>query len=407
MSLDTWDELSHWGPHAKLIYYNNGLINISQDVIHKNYPPASALFYYYFFRLTGYSEGVAYIAQTILMLAPLAILLQNFSWKRVINAIIFYSLTIELMVAFLKVSLGYRITIYMDSAVGIFVGMSLVYYFQSDRGARNILYLAPVLFSFMLLKVQLMPLALLVLVMLTLDQLLILRREKLIQRAQEKSVRQKVFGRIGALIFLFMSPFLAMLSWNHYLASMHLGAGKRVVLSLPSLINIVTFTISDKERLILQSFVENLHYPLIKLSILFCLVALLFFLKKTRGEKKQLLFIHSYMLLGFIAYLCGLLLMYSFGFEYHEAIHLASFHRYLGIYYTAWFLLVLSNFSFIFRSSAYTRSKKIIIPLLLIAILFIFNILHFNPLTYLALSSLKCDNPTQFSSACFSKIFSR
>ncbi len=77
-----WNELSHWGPHAKFIYYNNGFINISQNVIHKNYPPAGALFYYYFFRLISYSEGVAYVAQTILMLAPLTMLLQNFSWKK-------------------------------------------------------------------------------------------------------------------------------------------------------------------------------------------------------------------------------------------------------------------------------------------------------------------------------------
>ncbi|MCP4476256.1 MAG: hypothetical protein GY821_17195, partial [Gammaproteobacteria bacterium] len=33
--------------------------------------------------------------------------------------------------------------------------------------------------------------------------------------------------------------------------------------------------------------------------------------------------------------------------------------------------------------------------------------LHNQTMTLTALSSLKCDNPTQFSSACFSKIFSR
>ncbi|MCP4473246.1 MAG: hypothetical protein GY821_01465 [Gammaproteobacteria bacterium] len=282
MHFSVWDEFAFWGPHAKLIYYNNGLLNISQHAIHQDYPPAGALFYYYFFRLTGYSEGVAFVAQAILLFSPLSILLQGFSWKKIANAITSYVIICSLLVLYFRIFIdpNHPIDVYMDSVVGIFLGMGLTYYFQSKRTALNIIYLSPIFFTFILLKMKLMPLALLALLLIFFDQLLILCRERSREmESSQKSVRP-LCRRVSAFALLAISPFFAKLSWQHYLVNTHMLAEWKINLSIRKIVNGIIFNVSDKERLVLHAFIKQTIYDSRQLFLLLSLIVLACFFKR-------------------------------------------------------------------------------------------------------------------------------
>lgn len=68
MSFNRYDEFSHWGLVVRDIYINDRLPNFSSDLISfQAYPPGSALWIYFVTRVTGFSESMAYIAQSFLV----------------------------------------------------------------------------------------------------------------------------------------------------------------------------------------------------------------------------------------------------------------------------------------------------------------------------------------------------
>ena len=63
-----FDEFAHWGPRAKFVYMNEGFVKESDNLILKSYPVGGALFYYLFYKFSGYSESITYFSQNILLM---------------------------------------------------------------------------------------------------------------------------------------------------------------------------------------------------------------------------------------------------------------------------------------------------------------------------------------------------
>lgn len=78
-----WDEFSHWGTVMKEVVRVQGLPDARTVIDYKEYPPAAAVFGYFFMFATGFSESICYIAQGVLCACMLAVFLYGCSWKNI------------------------------------------------------------------------------------------------------------------------------------------------------------------------------------------------------------------------------------------------------------------------------------------------------------------------------------
>ncbi|OGT85857.1 MAG: hypothetical protein A3G86_04075 [Gammaproteobacteria bacterium RIFCSPLOWO2_12_FULL_42_18] len=347
--LTQWDEFAQWGPHIKLMYWHHGFIQASDVTTHKAYPPGGTLFYYLFLRLTHFSEGMAYVAQCLLTIAPIAILFSDYpanAWRRVI---IFYVVTIILLLS-LGIKIGPVGTLYMDGVTGIFVGMCLVFYFSSKKTARDILLLLPTVMALTLFKVKLFPFVLMIACIIFLDQWCF--------------ERTSFLKKFSCIVALPIASLLVSSTWHHYLNHIQV---KREWKMHPSFSHL-----SGTQHAIIHNFFHALT-PTVLFLVLIVFFTILIYQYTT--EKKRLVLTQSILCACFVLYIAGLLLMYLFSFGEYEAVHHLSLNRYLHIIEIAWLLVTLYFFFQCLKSVAIFSDiveKKIIIALCVAIFVYLF-----------------------------------
>lgn len=353
-----WDEFTHWGPHSKLVFDHNGFFTSQDVVIHKSYPLGGALFQYLFFRLSGFSEGTAYAAQCLLLMAPLPILLQYFNWSSWKKAFIAYGLTLFFLLL-LKVKMGPIDSLYMDSAVGIYVGMCVVTFLSSEKKIVDVLFLIPMIAALMLFKQKLLPFVLLIAVMIF-----------SIQWMQNKKLTLSSLAAVCVLpiVSVFMTQ-----SWHYYLERIH----TKVEWKLPITWQKLQATFLSPAGSTAHTIIINYCHAILPILIFVCVMILLngiaFYFRQDR--KSELVIVNMLLLFGLAAYVFGLLLLYLFSFGTYEGLIHASMDRYLRIYYIVWTLITLY---FLFDAiKLYRLSAKIengaIIAIIMLMIYFIYT----------------------------------
>ncbi len=315
-----FDEFTQWGPHSKFVFYNNGFISATDITIHKSYPLGGALFQYLFFRVSGFGEGTAYVAQCLLIMAPLSILVQNYQWSNVRKTFIAYFSAL-LALLLLKVQIGPTDSLYMDSAVGVYFGMSLVAYLSSAKNISNILYLIPVIAAFVLFKQKLMPFVLIISAIILFDQIYYYRSKNIITR-------------MFSVALLPITAWLVTQSWHDYLNKINAGIEWKINFSFLTL-----HTLTSK--IIIINYIHALRPALLFIILIFLINLISYYCYQLKNKKINLVLINIILLFGFIAYITGLLLLYLFSFTTYEAVHHASMGRYLGIYEIGWALTAL------------------------------------------------------------------
>jgi len=331
-----WDEFSHWGPHAKLIFYHHGLWGKDIVVNHKSYPPGSELFYYLFFRVFGYSEQIAYLAQIVLTITPLSILASNISWRHWGKACAMLCATILVLGLVLQFRFGPTNILYKDQLVGVFFGMGIVSYLYSKRHAKDILMLIPMVFAMSLFKLKLLPLVLVMTVVIASECVIDLMYEK---GAQRKEALKKLF----AVISLPIASLIASLTWSHYLKEIQENAEWVMKLDIHSLLQAFTAEATTRHQQVLNNFIMALKWPAKFSGVIAMGVCIVAWLNKNNIVRGKIILRHLIMLLGLAGYLFGLLLLYLYVFSDYEGIGLASFYRYLSIYLIGWLLVFLSD----------------------------------------------------------------
>ncbi len=129
-----WDEFTHWGPLAKIFYYNNGFVTSSNMVTHKSYPPGGPIFYYFFmFFSKDFSIGKAYSAQLILQLAPLVILFGNNKWKSWKKVSLLWLVLLICLVSLYHFSVGFLGSLYMDFSVSFYWAGLVNFYLTENK----------------------------------------------------------------------------------------------------------------------------------------------------------------------------------------------------------------------------------------------------------------------------------
>lgn len=346
-----WDEFTHWGPHSKLIFYHNGFLTASDVAIHKSYPLGGALFHYFFFRLSGFNEGIAYVAQTLLLMAPLSIFIAQYDWRHWKRALIVYALVIFALLI-LKVQIGVTNSLYMDTAVGIYTGMAIVSFLSSQKNIAAILYLVPVIAAMTLFKQKLIPFVLLISVIIFVTQL-----SDKNARASERAglyfgfcSARSLTRAFLALITLPLTSILITESWHHYLTKINESVEWKMHFTLAKLQGAFLAPSGSIPHIIISNYAHALMPAFVAVFVIMILNTIAFYF--STNNKTTIAIVRAVLLLGFIAYAFALLMMYLFSFGTYEGIMHASMGRYLNIYFIAWALVTLY-----FLSNALSRFK--------------------------------------------------
>lgn len=328
-----WDEFSHWGPHSKLVYLNNGFLKADDVSVHPSYPLAGALFQYFFFQITGFNEKTAYIAQCFMLMSPLCIFLKNYQWKDFSKAFLSFSFIVLLLIL-LHLPIGLNTSLYMDAASGIYAGMLIVAYFSLPKKNSSILYLIPIVIALTLFKQKLFPFVLMATAIILINEIF----ENFNKRILATSI-QKIGFRLLLPLVLPLASYITTTSWHLYLMKTKVPIEWKMNITFQKLKS--AFLIDKTSHQIIINYVHGFSHVLEFLTVLVFLIMITFFSYKDKNKKNQLLIIQTSLFLGFIAYSFGLLLMYLFTFSVYEGITHASMDRYLNIYYLFWSVVTL------------------------------------------------------------------
>jgi hypothetical protein len=361
------DEFAHWASYAKYMFLHNGFIQLSDMIGFRSYPPGSGLFYYLFYLIGGFSEGASYIAQQLLILTAIPVTLRSIRWKNWQLVFLGYSFLL-LMLKFLHAEIGFTGSLYMDVIVGIYLGSIVVCYRLSDRKCADILWLIPPIFALLIFKLHLFPIILGVTVFIILDQLLqafyFLRDHTTMLSVLAKC--KLIFGRAFSISLIPASSLLAIISWRHYLKKSNITMAWNLHVTKAQLLNLFTGNGLDATQLMTITHYKHalLGRPIIFAVGCILLAVLTFTLCKQKEDKYAVVLDNTFMFLGFVGYLFSLLLMYVFLFSSYEGPRLASFSRYINIYYIAWSIVIFTGLFRALQNYEFIKKRIIQFPLI-------------------------------------------
>lgn len=127
-----YDEFSHWGIFLKEMLASDAVWDSDSRAMVLRYPPGAPLWQYFFLRLTGFTEGNAYLAQFCLLMMPLLVLWQGCTWRRP-----FWLIATLVLIAFSITNFGHGFaSLYVDHLLGAWFA-GTVFNFMLDLKDRT------------------------------------------------------------------------------------------------------------------------------------------------------------------------------------------------------------------------------------------------------------------------------
>ena len=212
-----WDEFSHWGLVTKELYFSGVLDNGSGNAAFPHYPPGTALWHYFVISNTRFSEGAVYLAQFVLLTAPLTVLYRRVTWRNAWWIIVLFPLQFLLLANF-----GHGVaSLYADPVIALLFAATVVSYLAGTRSAVDLLLLAPCLFVLALVKEVGLLFAAGAALFVLLHQALVVGniRARILQPR-----RRRMIAVMFAIAF-FAAPLLAQLTWSHRLDRLGIARG--------------------------------------------------------------------------------------------------------------------------------------------------------------------------------------
>ncbi|GEM_PF-1742404 len=367
------DDLMHWAPHTKAMFSHQGFMTKGDYLFHKSYPPGARLFHYFYYSLSEFSEGRALLAQVLLSLAPICLFAKGFKWGEWRKAALFviFGFLVSLLYGF---RVGPLISLLMDRPVGVFMGGALVFYCLSDRTPKDILLLIPVFFAVMLFKLKFLPFMLLLLAIIFLDQCLGVYYG---YRGKQQISTKKMVSVLVSIFCLFLGVLIAKYSWSLYLTNIGVPLEWNASITFQQVMVSFSKVASARDTLTIQHFKDYLWD---QSGVIIALLALSYLFPLTMPLKMDRIRWWTaavWLLVGFSAYVFGLLLLYLYVFNSFHGVMLASILRYSGIYFIMWTFFVLAMFrvalqgvELSFMRTAENTLLSILITLMLIAAMF-------------------------------------
>ncbi len=136
-----YDEFSHWGIFLRDMLALDGLWTADTNSMHPRYPPGAPLWQYLFNAFVPASDGKAYFAHFVLLLAPLLVLWNGVRWSQPIWIVGILALV---LLAVANFGLGIS-TLYVDQTIGVwYLGTILAAIADDNLASRRVaLYAAP------------------------------------------------------------------------------------------------------------------------------------------------------------------------------------------------------------------------------------------------------------------------
>ncbi len=367
------DDFAHWALTAKDMYLTHSLVAADGYVNFKDYPPGTALFQNLFFYINdiylpiGFEEGSAFFAQTVLLIAailPLITITRAFDKK-----VIFFVIG-TLIFGFFTFGPGLR-SLNVDHVLSAYFGMALASWWLFGRDLQAILRIVPVIICLPIIKATGLFLSVLLVIILIIYQVYLH-----FSKSIDKGAHLDTWLRWGALLTMLILIFITQGSWKAHVTDIH---GKQTFPTNTSIADVQRSLIgvtTDKENQIKESFVDKLkpfrlifredgsvrfEFQRTAFSILALLLLSIYAIRcssATERRKTSLLLIG--VMLGFSAYMLGLLLLYLFSFGDYEAAYLASFKRYTAIYLLAWVFVLLAVFLQMLRQGDVLSNRQIL-----------------------------------------------
>lgn len=371
-----WDEYSHWGPMVRVMFEENWLYSQSSlPFAHHDYPPAAQLFETLVCRFLGElkDEHVYRALQifTLSMLLPFFEIPYKTCYKTTKQRILsqgFHAacLLMFLLMAFMAVKqhLSLFSSIYLDLLLAVEGGMLL---FQSWSYAGS-LYSAltiGILSALVLMTKQLgMVFALLAFLILVIRTVIhrnnstklethrVQNPENLMAQTGKNGISLCRHGVLLRSLIAVSFPVAFTILWKAYIASLHLGGQFEVPELAKNAAGVLTCRgFNAFQTRVIGAFTDSIvHRPLNLQStstyacqflffLIFAVLFSLFLRKYDRQKLPDVLTVLIVLIFGFVLHACALLGLYLFGgFSEFEALHTASFERYMGAYTFAGFV---------------------------------------------------------------------
>ncbi|WP_251496845.1 hypothetical protein [Otoolea muris] len=337
----SWDEFSHWGLVVKNMDYFNAFGNCpGSTVLCKGYPPGMALWEYFIGKLYGgFFEGHVYQARGWLLAVLFLPIAKSFTWRQCIYAGM--SVIFILMCPFIF-NESYLTTLYVDAVLGILFGYILsVGFLEKERNCFFILNVSLALYVLCLTKASGVFLAAVAAAVILADDWIEKNRE----------FRKSILIWTGLCGGIAIGKF----SWAFYLkASATQEAWNTSHVTIPNIIKLVNGEGAEYQYTVINNFInaltgETISGYIIRLNYIvwatIMIITMLLLGKKLENRMKRKLLIYGCTsMAGLFLYTTGLLFLYIFTYSEYEAVHLASFQRYISTYFIGVALFLASVF---------------------------------------------------------------
>lgn len=351
-----WDDFSHWGLATKDLYFTDALPTLDGVVRFLDYPPGGSLFNYFLLSIPDamgwqhqktYNEGAGLFAQSVVVVSALFPLI-GYALREKGVEVGLITLGIVVLALF---GLGYTpVTLMIDLAVGAYFGGAIVVYVTSGRKILSAVYLIPVVMCLVILKSVGLFLSCLIILLVAVDQ-----GYQIIKYHQLRFGDANYWkGLTISILVLVCLPLVAIdtnMTWKNHVKEMGAQATFKAQITGGEIRRAFVGQASVRELKVKENFAKQLiplsiEYPpgitLVRLQntalvfLLLSILSVIVFRQNSPGSRSQNGFILIILFGGFIVYCFGLLLLYFFSFSEYEAVRLASFDRYLGIYLFGW-----------------------------------------------------------------------
>ncbi|MHA7841518.1 MAG: hypothetical protein ACX932_06605 [Gammaproteobacteria bacterium] len=403
--LSFWDEFSHWGPISRFIFWYHRLPLPHEGIHYMEYPPALALFHYFFYYPMGFSEGNGYFSQSVLILTGICYFLDGIPWKHWLLMII----TILLIYCSFFIFNRSLLIFYADPPLSLFFAVTLLLSLEKESLLKKTLSLILPLAVLPLIKPVGLFFSLLLLPFIMLNHRFSKPSwaplAKKISFLSTKDIIHYIKVRIFPLntYFLFFSACGAILfsyiTWHSHLQAIEaipvFPYQPQTAAPLQNNLwfshNLITLKHFLSMLLSKPGYLDSTHLwsqaryhdltttkPLpYFFSIAFWVIFLTAFSSLityfSNARKKQQLALNIFLCLGFFLYTVGLYLLYCFSFSTYEGIYVTSVERYLSIYLLAWYWITIKNFIHSSMECKYTGYQTYM-PLILLLCISIFSV---------------------------------
>ena len=370
-----WDEFSHWGVMVKEMYRLDKFYSIKSStlMVHKDYPPITQLFEFFFSKLSGgYKEN--YLERAIHIL-NLSFFIPMFSEKEQSKKQVLLKTLLIIVSIFLIYLLFDRHniinTIYVDYTMAIATSYLLATIIvEKDLFQKfTIINLSLGLSFLLLIKQMSLPLYAMI-IFLFITSILLKEKGRLLSKDNIKKLCKMA-------ILLIIIPILTLKNWNSYVEKLKIE--KQFDLKDIKITELKDISNGTKGKEYQRQAIKNyfkaikkenmttsyLHINYIECFIItMILLCFLYLLNKKHFLKHQIILIWLTITLGYIGYFFIMLIMYVFSFGPIEGPTLASFERYMPT-----FVLICLSFIFMLFIYINTNKKKINKLVILLTIL--------------------------------------